>query len=213
MKKLEIDILAVDYGGVLAHHYCEPYQSELSKILGVDDVTTKKLLSEKSEHGKAYRLDKISKEEFWNKVKSLAQCKNNVDNDQLQLLWAKTYILDLRVYQLLQNIKEQTTIKICLYTNSDRLRMNYAIKIYGLESLFDVIFSSWENGVIKPEQSSFSKLKQLFDLTSKPERIFYIDDRVSTIEAAKNEGIYGYVYKDYESLSSFIYQNLPLKIY
>src|SRR5687768_16691564 len=117
-----ITVIAIDYGGVLAHDHCEPYQSEIAKHLRINVRKSRELLSEKTKHGAAYRLNKMSQKEFWDEVARLSDYKGKMDYDLLQLLWGKTYILDLRVYNLLSYIKANKNIILCLLTNSDRLR-------------------------------------------------------------------------------------------
>jgi HAD superfamily hydrolase (TIGR01509 family) len=203
-----IESLAIDYGGVLAFDYCEPFQSAIAKELKISVKQSKAFLSEKSEHGAAYRLDSISKEMFWNEVARLSDFKGRINYDYLQLLWAKTYVLDLRVYRLLKEIKKQTSIKLCLITNSDRLRSEYAEGTYQLRELFDMILSSWSYKVIKPKQQAFITLKKIVDLENNPEKILFIDDRASTVSAGVAEGITGYVYRNYNSLAKFIQKRL-----
>ena len=103
-----IKVILIDYGGVLAHHYCQPYQSMLANLLGVSIEESKKLISEKSKQGKLYRKNEISKDKFWDVVTHLSKIDSSkVSNDDLQLLWAKTYIIDYRLLNLIKVLRKK----------------------------------------------------------------------------------------------------------
>lgn len=51
-----VDTYVFDYGGVVSHHYCEPWQSNLSTLLGTTPQKVKGLLSESGSLGRDYRL-------------------------------------------------------------------------------------------------------------------------------------------------------------
>ncbi|HEY9605543.1 MAG TPA: hypothetical protein V6C85_28325, partial [Allocoleopsis sp.] len=61
-------LLLVDYGGVLGDHHQEPAESELAAALQVSVEQSRILLSENSEQGRAFRENKITETEFWNRV-------------------------------------------------------------------------------------------------------------------------------------------------
>ena len=51
-----IDTVMLDYGGVVADHYSEPYVSRLAAELGTTRRTALDVLGEHSVHGKQYLL-------------------------------------------------------------------------------------------------------------------------------------------------------------
>lgn len=198
-----IAVIAVDYGGVVAHHYCEPYQSLLAEKLEVTIDTCKQLISEKSEQGKLFRIDEITRDDFWKKVESLAKPANKVSPTLLQLLWAKTYILDNRVLELLQVIRKKKKIKLCLFTNTDTSRFEYMIQTYSINEYFDITVCSFQTKFLKPSEESFKDLIIRCGQTNSPEDILFIDDRELAVNQAKNLGMSSLVYENYDQLVGF----------
>ncbi len=208
-----ISTIIVDYGGVLAHHYCEPYQSFFAKLLNVSMEESKQLISEKSEQGKLFRIDKISMTEFWDWVIDLSKNEKGktVDYDILQRMWAKTYILDNRILELLLLIKNRKSIKLGLFTNTDRERYKYMSDTYSLNKHFDIMICSFQNKLIKPSKESFINLISECNVTN-PQNILFIDDREKTVNTAIENGITGLVYESYEQLVDFIIENRILNM-
>jgi HAD superfamily hydrolase (TIGR01509 family) len=198
-----ISVIAIDYGGVLAHHYCEPYQSLLAEQLEVTLDESKKLISEKSEQGKLFRIDEITMIQFWQKVIELAKTQKKVDFESLQLLWARTYILDNRIFELLKIIRSKRNKKLCLFTNTDRERFAYMQKTYNLDNQFDYTVCSFRTKMVKPSNESFFNLTSICGQINSPENILYIDDREQTIKLANESGIVGLVYENYDQLVDF----------
>lgn len=202
---LKTKYLAVDYGGVLAHHYCEPFQSELAGLLGVSVETCKGLISEKSPQGKAYRIGELDKNQFWNIVSSLSgHANNNLNIDYLQELWSKTYQPDMELINFIFEIKNKVDVKIILATNSDYFRSLYLKNNFEFYNQFDLIVSSWEYKVVKPSSDFFNKLIELTVQKGEPSDILFIDDRLATTNSAKEHGIDTYTYSNFIELKKFI---------
>lgn len=198
-----ISVIVIDYGGVLAHHYCEPFQSLLAEQLEVSVEESKKLVSEKSEQGKLFRVDKLTMNQFWQKVTEIAKTKKQVAFGNLQLLWAKTYILDDRIFELLKIIRSKKKKKLCLFTNTDRERFSYMQTTYDLQSHFDFEVCSFKTKLIKPSKESFANLISVCGQSTSPQNILFIDDREQTVNQATECGITGLVYENYEQLINF----------
>lgn len=197
--------LAIDYGGVLAHHYCEPYQTELADLLGVSVDACKSLLSEKSPQGKSYRIAELDKAQFWDTVLSLAgRNKNNIDIDYLQELWSKTYQPDWELIDFVFGLKQKIDIKIILATNSDFIRSQYIKSNFEFYDKFDLVLSSWQYKVVKPSKEFFMKLIELTVIDDEPKNILFIDDRINTTNLAKEHGIDIYTYSNLRDFQGFI---------
>jgi putative hydrolase of the HAD superfamily len=195
-----IKAVVIDYGGVLAHHYCEPYQSQLANLLGVSVPICKSLISEKSEQGRLFRINQISMEDFWSRVAILAQCQKPLDFQLLQDLWAKTYKVDERILRLLKIIRSNQ-LKLCLFTNTDKERRAYMFDKYNLSDYFDFELYSCETGLIKSSMDAIVNLIAVCGV--QPKDILFIDDREQAVNHAKSLGLSGYVYRSFEDLSSY----------
>lgn len=199
-----IKVITVDYGGVLAHHYCEPYQSLLAKMLGVSVEQSKALVSEKSEQGILYRTGRIDRAGFWSKVAEIANTATNLDDYSLQLMWAKTYILDQRVFDLLQVLRSRKKMKLGILSNTDFDRLVYIERTYGLSEYFDIEIYSCQTQSMKTDSASFLKLINDAGENTAPENILVIDDRESAVQRAADAGLNAYLYTGYNDLVHFL---------
>lgn len=110
-----IDTIVFDYGGVLADHYVEPFQSQLGELLNATQKETRELTSERSPHGRDYRLGKITKQDFWNAIKKLSNTE--FDIDYAHDLFEKTYIPNPAMLSLVKWLKDKKGIQIGLGLN------------------------------------------------------------------------------------------------
>lgn len=201
----EIKAILVDYGGVLAHHYCQPYQSMLANLLGVSLEESKKLISEKSDQGKLYRKGQISKTQFWDRVIHLSKASLlEIPYDDLQLLWAKTYIIDYRMLNLITILRKK--VKVYLYSNMDKNRFKYVESKLDIKCFLDGVFCSFETKHIKPCKESVSYVLNKLKLSGDPTDVLVIDDRENTCKKVKQFGLQAYRYENYDNLLEFLFQ-------
>ncbi|HXQ73012.1 MAG TPA: HAD-IA family hydrolase [Pyrinomonadaceae bacterium] len=198
-----IDTFVCDYGGVVSDHYSEPYQGQLASALGVTKKRLRELLSERSPHGRLYRLDRMSKTQFWIEVMKLAG-KVGLDEDNLQDLWAKTYIPNAAVLSLLSHIKDQLEVQTAIVMNEDRWRYEYVLERYDMKRYAPVIIASFEVGAIKPEEPIYREVLTRVNRRSNPERVLYVDDRQTHVDAAKACGMNGYLHINPGELAGFV---------
>lgn len=187
-----IDTIIFDYGGVVSDHYCEPFQTQMAELFGTTHAESRKLLSESSPHGRAYRLDQISKEEFWARVKEL--CGKDFDNDKLQILWAKTYIINASMVSMLKFLKEKKRIQIGMALNEDFGRWQYILDTYQPGTFSTVNVLSYEIGTVKPERAFYEEMLIMCGRRNMADRVLYVDDRQSHVDAAIATGLQGYVF-------------------
>lgn len=201
-----IKYIAIDYGGVFAHHYCQPYISGIASLLNVSILEFKKLVSENSSHGAKYRTNNISMHDFWKEV-ALLSGNSNIGPEiygKLQIMWAKTYIPDDNVKKLLSKVRDKFSIPLILATNSDYLRSKYLLTEYRLEEYFDEVLASWKYEVLKPSSAYFDVLLELTNCIESPEEILFIDNNPNAINKAKEMGIQTHLYKSYNVLEKHI---------
>ncbi len=185
LSKLDIDTVVFDYGGVFTDHYCFPYFQDLTNELQVDHHVANELLSEKSDHGKKYRLNQITREEFW-KVVVKGGNNPNVNIDRLESLWELSYQPDPRMLSLAHKLKLAGK-KVALLMNTDTRRLKYISDNPIITKNIDHIFTSCETGFIKPDPLIFNEV--IKSLRVDPAKIVYLDDRSSHTESARQLGI------------------------
>lgn len=207
---MTVDTLIFDYGGVVADHYCEPYQGRLAAALGTTRERARELVSECSPHGRAYRLNQISQSEFWEEVLSLANVKE-ANKDELQQLWAETYIPNAAVLSLLNYLGNEIGAQTGIVMNEDLGRYEYIEATYALKSRVSLVMASFEIGAIKPEKAFYEAVLLRAGRTRAPERALYVDDRQTHVDAAITCGMQGYRYENAGELGVFLSKGKILK--
>lgn len=191
-----VDTYVFDYGGVVSFHYCEPWQGNIGKILGVNPKQVNSLLSESSPQGRDYRLGHISREEFWATVSEKAGVKD-ADMEELERNWANSYQIDQRMLEVMQRLRDELKLNVGILSNSDKYRQEHIESTYGLSQKVDFIVSSHQHGVIKPEKEAYLKLLEVVGRIDAPEKVLYVDDRPQHVGSAAVLGIQGYVFSAY----------------
>lgn len=193
-------VILVDYGGVLANHYQDPAEATLSALLGADRATMRALLSEKSNHGRAFREARIDEAEFWKEViRCLGKMRTECPEDAvLSRLWAETYRLDEQVLLLLNNAR-----RVCrtgILSNIDEARSRYLTTVLNIEERIDIYLPSYRLGVTKPSPLVFARATSLVGERFGKSRILYVDDREEHVAAAAAAGWDGIVFSGLEGL-------------
>lgn len=192
-----IETFLFDYGGVVAFHYCEPWQGNLSRILQVSPTRVRELLSETSLQGRQYRLGEVTREQFWEEVISLAGC-GNADIHALEENWARSYQLDHRMLLVIDHLKKARK-EIGIIMNTDIYRHNHIEREYALSKKVDLIISSCVNKVIKPDKEAYIHALQAFDKEKSPNKVAYFDDRERNIAPCLELGMRGILFTDFDS--------------
>lgn len=193
-----IDTILFDYGGVVGTHRVEPYWGRYAALLESDPQKANKYIAETSPHGIAFRLGKITMEEFWEEVQKLAGVKGK-NPRELMDNWAKSYAIDPRMLELSKKLRKRG-YKTGILMNSDIERYKYIQKTYHLNNYYDYIISSNIHKVIKPDPAAYTIAIQLTGKVENPKSLLYIDDRESNAFAGVNQGIQGLTFIGFEKL-------------
>jgi FMN phosphatase YigB (HAD superfamily) len=182
-------LLLVDYGGVIAEHHCDPAESNLATLLGVDRERSRELLSERSNQGAAFREGRISEREFWDRVLLLAgkSLADRPDDSVLSTLWAQTYRVKRDAIELIQRVRQIAPVGIL--TNIDCARSAYIESVVEISKYIDIYFPSYLYHAIKPA----SELWKSVDASARRKfgrdlRIIYVDDRERHVQASREAG-------------------------
>lgn len=201
-KKLTIGkYVFLDNGGVVSDDHCKPFHDELAIILGIDEIALKKLLSEKTPHGRAYRENAISRDEFWSTVLTLACASPDLDYSKLEILWAESYQLNSKVVEVIKRYRN-AGIKMGLISNSDIYRKNHMLNVQKQKDLLDYHVVSCDVGVTKPEKKIFETAISLTGST--PNDTLYFDDRDTHVAAALESGMQGKIFDEVEKFEEDI---------
>lgn len=187
-----IDTIIFDYGGVVADHYVEPFQSQLGEILHTTQKGTRELTSERSPHGRDYRLGKITKQDFLREIKKISTTE--FDIDFVHDLFAKTYMPNPAMISLIKYLKNEKGIQIGLALNEDIDRWNYVKKEIHVDEISSVNIVSCQIGFLKPEEAFYEEILKAAKRLDKPSRVIYVDDRKTHFDGALACGLQGYLF-------------------
>ena len=196
-------LVLFDYGGVVADHYSQPYLSQLSKLVGAPSNEILMQLSEKTPHGKAFRLASVSKEEFWNTVRSNLHVAP-FPIDQAQLLWAKTYVPNEAMLKLISFLRVEVNVAVGLVLNEDEHRLAYVRKELDSVNRFNYVLASCELGALKPEVGFYERIAEICPPAKERGRVLIVDDRESHVAAPIACGFQGYHFTSPGEFSIFI---------
>lgn len=199
----EVDTYVFDYGGVVSFHYCEPWQSNVSRLLHVDPKTADELLSETSPQGKAYRQGKMTRDEFWLEVIRLAGT-NGASASELEQNWASSYQIDQRMLDMIDRLRSERGFQVGVMMNTDTYRHQHIEQEYQLSSKVDFIFSSFQAGVTKPDPEAYRLALTSANRLATPGKVIYIDDKQRNIVPCLALGMKGYTFQSYEDLRELL---------
>lgn len=206
----EVDTYIFDYGGVMAFHNCEPWLSELATLLNADHKRVKALLSETSEQGKAYRLNQMTREEFWEQIKRETNSPS-ADPADLERNWALSYQIDPDMLAIASRLRTERGFQVGTLSNSDAYRHDHIERTYGLSSKLDFTVSSHTHGIVKPEATAYKKALEVAGRVEAPGSVLYIDDRERNVTPALALGLRGYVFSNRDSFAELLASQGVLK--
>jgi len=182
----QVRVLLLDYGGVVADHYSQPYLDRLASLLGVDPRRALELVSEKSPHGEQFRLNLIDLSAFCQAIGRLSGVPTT-DPTAVLRSWAQTYVPNEAMLSLITHLREARGLCVGLLMNEDRDRLNYLREI-GMDRHFDFIVASCDIGITKPNPGIYHYALHANGVTTDPGEILYVDDRSSHIASAEALG-------------------------
>lgn len=194
--------MILDYGGVVADHYCEPATSRLAETLGVDRMVLESLVSERSLHGRAFRLDQISPEQFWRAIDNLRPRGAPAFSwDEAQRLWAESYVPNTDVLAIMQQAR-QSGWSIGVFSNMDRWRTRHVSGLLDWSVYCDAFICSSEIGSMKPERDAYLAAVTRLGCRRSPNGVVFVDDRVEHVSAAIAAGCQGLLFESADALAA-----------
>jgi len=153
----------------------------------------KKLIPElKEKYDEPSDIGTISEEEFFEGIApSIGLTAEDVREE-----WLSAAKIDFELIDFIKQLK--TTHKTAICSNTAPKIFREILLENDIESVFDVIVSSSEVGMIKPNPDIF--LHTLKELGVKAEETIFIDDRETNLEGARAVGIQSILYKNLEEL-------------
>ena len=190
------NVLLFDYGGVLGHDHLEEAERKLAQIMNVSVDEMNRRLSEKSFYGRAFRENKMTEYDFWEKVggDALEQYQPN----ELTQMWMDTYSLNREFYEFCGSLRLSSWVGVL--TNIDIARSNLLKIILNVDNSFDFYFPSYEFGFSKDAPELWHKIDEAVRQRLSDIMIIYIDDRKEHVSSAQRINWKGILYKNLPDL-------------
>ncbi len=147
---MSITTLIFDLGNVVLtndwHDNNEIKLKEFRKLFGVTNESMEKGWNT---YWPIYEIGKISEDSFWQGFLTKAGVKN-IDIDKAKQLWRKYQKPIEQMPKLLKKLKIHYTL--AALSNTGKEWLEYKIKAFQINKLFNIIISSASTGIAKPDE-------------------------------------------------------------
>lgn len=183
-----IKAIIFDFGGVFSTDIdIREFWQNNSEKLGVNLEEANKL--SKSIWDEA-RLGKIDSTLFWERLGGLT--KMSADEFKQYFLQAGEFREEMHKY-VRENLFGK--YKLAILSNQIESWLEPILKEKKFDEIFDVIVTSYNSGLAKPDPEIYKKVVEFLDV--KPEECIYVEDRQKNLEPAKTLGMGVIEYKNY----------------
>ena len=187
-----IKAVIFDLGGVLFTDGTKKFIQYLKDAYSLNEDAVKEALD--GQIGTAYREAKISRDEFWNKVKEKLKIKENIN--YLEDKWIDGYEVITGTKLLLFELKKK--YKIYFLSDNVKERVDRLNDKFHFISWFDGGIFSHEVGFRKPNPQIYKMIMAKAKVG--PGEGVYIDDKPALLEPAKALGLVAFVFETPEKL-------------
>ena len=138
-----------------------------------------------------YETGQVSSEEFFGRLKE--RYKLDITFEKFTDIWNPIFCENPEVNDAILYLKSKG-YPVFLLSNTNELHFSYIIEQYPIVHVLDEWILSFEAGVKKPEKRIYEMIFEKMDVHKN--EVFYIDDIEQYVEAAKEFGIQGMLFKD-----------------
>ncbi len=196
MRKDITRAILFDYGGVFGGEGFSALLKRLAEISGKSFETAFRVGFEQICIKDGFVTGKVTEEFFWRKIfRELGIRQGSVDIHELrEYMYEKFRPRDYMV-RLVDDLR--SSYKVGLLSDQTAW-LDELDRRHNIYSHFDYLFISFKIGLSKHDPEIYDHVCKEMNLD--PENIFFIDDNEKNIALARQKGIVGYVYRDYDSL-------------
>lgn len=176
-------MLVMDLGGVTCRWIPDRRLVELARLSGLPPDTVDQLVfaSGFDDAGERGRFPLAAFTEELAALLGLPMTPD--DDDALRSAWALAFEPEQPVLRLIRS----TTCRTALFTNNGPLlEAALAAELSDVGDAFDQLVFSWRLGVTKPNPTAFDRAAA--ELGVEPNAIFFVDDAMDNVEAARRSG-------------------------
>ena len=154
--------IVFDFGGVLMRHDREGCLQALRRILSEEDITN--VLGYGNDRTDTLRhrfeIGQCSTQEFLSQV--LSHSRQGTTAQQVVDAWNTIHVgIPDSVWPQLERLRSKGH-RLYLMSNTDDIHWQHTLALYGdrVESLFDEVFLSFEEGMVKPDEAFFREVNR-----------------------------------------------------
>ncbi|MFA6636951.1 MAG: HAD family phosphatase [Candidatus Omnitrophota bacterium] len=198
MTDTKVKAVFFDLGNVLVRFDVGILGKSLSPHSKVKDPDFESYVADSPDVNR-YMEGKISSSQFYNRTKR--HFKLDISYSDFYRAWNGIFYPYPEVENIVRSIKKKyPDIRLILVSNTNETHYSYLEKEYDVLEAFDEKILSHEVGCQKPDPDIF--MKALSVSGALPKDIFYTDDRLDLIEAARVIGIRAYQFTSHDKLTS-----------
>ena len=195
-----VKAIIFDFGRVISAQKPPSLFRRYEKDLGLLPGTINPIMFGSRDWGEALIGLKTS-EEFWSAIGPELGLDTAEEIDVFRHRYRADEAINEGVLNLIRRLHGH--YKLALLSNSPP-GLGQWLNDWGMNDLFDVIFCSGDEGVVKPEPTAFEIT--LERLGVKPHEAVFIDDTLEHVDASRKIGLYGILFTTAEELEKELNQ-------
>ncbi len=183
----------------IAHQLCA---RSSSKVIPRGEEVFQYLFDQEDGLVNEYEEGLLSSEAFYGKIRD--RYNLTIDLEEFAQIWNPIFSEDKEVSNVIRYLKDKG-YPVFLLSNTNELHFAHIIQHYPIVHLMDEWILSFEVGAKKPDRRIFEVIFEKMNVEGR--EVFYIDDVEKYVEAAREMGIEGMVFKGVEGLHEIIRSN------
>jgi putative hydrolase of the HAD superfamily len=186
-----ISTIIFDLGNVLVFGNYEKAGKRFSELNGRPLEENMEIMASHNE----YMKGRVSSQDFAKRY--MKKLSIPVSEQEFFRIYCDVFSLNIELFDLIKKLKKR--FKLAILSNAEPTTTAFLEKKFsGLFQLFGHKIYSYNLRRLKPEKEIFEKALEITE--SRPEETIFIDDRLENVEAAKELGIKGIWYTDFQEL-------------
>ena len=191
-----IKAIIFDFGRVISAQKPSSLFGTYESDLGLEPGTINSLMFDSQAWQEALVGDKTV-EEFWQKIGPELKLNTPAEIDAFRSRYHSDEAINQSVLQLIQKLNG--LYKLAVLSNSPPGLIHW-LADWNMLDLFDTVFCSGDEGVVKPESAAFEITLQR--LAVAPEEAVFIDDTEEHVLASRKMGLHGILFTTAEELEN-----------
>jgi len=190
-----IKAIIIDFGRVISRQKPRALFRRYEEDLGLEPDTINAVMFGSRAWQEAL-MGRKTAEEFWRAIGPELRLHTPAAIDAFRRRYHADEALNHGVVDLLRRLHGRTLLAV-LSNNPPGL--DQWLRDWGIRELFDVVFCSGDEGLVKPEDAAYHAV--LERLKVKPEEAVFIDDTLEHVLAARGLGLHGVLFTTAEALA------------